>query len=1105
MLKLILGRARSGKTHKCIEIARQSVLDNESVIMLVPEQYSFECQKHLLEALGPKLSNKIEIHSFTSLCEAICAEIGGVSGYNVDDGIRYILVGQAIRNVRDNLQLFSKYTNSKSFIKQMMSTITELKQASVTAENLLEFSKNIDSELFKMKVKDIALIFSSYDALLKDKFIDPLELIENTVQRMHDNSFFNNKTVIIDEFKGFTAPQFKLLERIIIGSKFTYATFCCDSLVPKNDTDIFKNIKLSAERLLKIAKANNITVSDSIFLENNKNLPNDLNAFENFCAGELVDDFIDSTENVTLCSAQTIYQEVDFCFNTIRRMVREEGYRYRDFVIISRDESPYSSLIEQSANQYHVPCFTDLKVSVISLPFTNFVLSALNAAVSFDSEDIIKCVKTELFGLNSNEISCLENYVYVWSITGKKWLNDWTMNSEGLKSGEYANSEHALNEIKAINDLRIRVIKPLENLRYSLKGNAQELSTALLRFIENCGAVDALRKYTDELSHNSCLLEADYQRLGYDAFMRVLDNVVLSCGDGEISPTEFIDVLSSALEYETIGNIPKTLDQVMFGTADRIRTRAPKVVFVLGANQDVFPAAVSDTGLFSQKERSLLIENDMNVSDCGMLDCLDEKFLFYSSCTMGFEKLFLLYSTQTLSGGAMEPSIEIINLKQRFTNINHVKIDSQIELSGVETAESAFGKLAENFNKNCEVVNELKSYFKNNSDYCGKLFAIENYILNETPKINETTAQKLYGDTINLSASKADDFAGCKFMYFCKYGIGAKELNKVDFDPLTRGNIVHYCLEKFVMQHLDDIGELSVAAIKAEIEQLCDQYLNENCNDTSALDEKFNYMMTIVKDTCCSLAEALNNEFHQSEFRPRYCELKVGLGGEVDGINVLTDNGKNVFLNGYIDRVDTTKDGKVRVVDYKTGSKGDSFKLSELLNGQNMQMLLYLYTLLKNGSELIKAEIPAGVLYFPAKRQAFESETKFVKMNGIVLDDIETLNQMEADINGKIIPARKRQGSDSFYSKESLVSNEAFSLIFKYIELLLKKIGNSLLSGDISPMPLKMGDKLKCQYCDYRAVCRFDPYRVHKDSIECKNSDALSQMENELEEVANGD
>lgn len=120
-----------------------------------------------------------------------------------------------------------------------------------------------------------------------------------------------------------------------------------------------------------------------------------------------------------------------------------------------------------------------------------------------------------------------------------------------------------------------------------------------------------------------------------------------------------------------------------------------------------------------------------------------------------------------------------------------------------------------------------------------------------------------------------------------------------------------------------------------------------------------------------------------------------------------------------MDRVDLYRTGEadyVRVVDYKTGQR--EFRLSEVLEGINLQMLIYLLSLWQNGEERYGRVTPAGVLYLPAKlpvvrlsrdadAAALEREQLLtMKMNGLILDDPEIVQAMEADAAGLFIPAR---------------------------------------------------------------------------------------------------
>ena len=1102
MLKLILGRQQTGKTHSCLSAAEAAVNAGKNVVFIVPEQYSFECQRLLLETFGSKISNKIEIHSFTSLCEAICDVYGGASGINVDDATRFILIGQALKNVKDSLKMYGRYASSTSFIKEILSTVTELKQSGVTSEALSELSRKTDSEPLSRKLHDISLILSAYNAVLSNRFIDPLDLIDRTVNSMRDNLFFAHKTVIIDEFKGFTESQYKLLDCIISASDDTVVSLCCDSLYAKDETDMFISVKNCANRLIEIAESHSVPFGQPFFTAHSEGSLHDISAFESFVCERLDKTFKEAVENIEIFCADNVVGEVERVMRTIRRTVMdsENDLRYRDFVIISRTDEVYSKLIEEISRLYDIPCYTDTRIPLTRLPLSVLVMSAVSAALDIDTEELLRVAKTGLVGLTADEISDLENYVYVWGISGKKWLDDWDMNPDGLEEVSEERVRSVLNEIERINLLRAKLVGPIASLRSNLNGNVEKMCSAVFRYLEECSCIDHLRDYTDILDADGRLQEAQYQRTGYDVFIKVIDKIVAAVGDSVITAKEFSEILNTSLKFETVGEIPKLLDQVIYGTADRIRPLRPKVVFVLGVNQDIFPAAVSSGGLLSQSDRKILIDNDLKVSDHSINDCLDEKLLFYFACSYASQKLYISFSKATVTGSALEPAAEISLIKNSFPNLKVIRQNNDFSLEYAETLESTFRDVAKNFKSNDIVIEAVKSYFADNDVYKSRIDSIVNYLNSDEPSISAKSAFELYGNKVNLSASKVDDFVDCKFLYFCKYGLSARKLDKVEFNPLTRGKIVHYCLENFIENHKNDIGQLTNSVISSEILIYSSNYLLENGVDESYFDEKFKFMLDVVNNTAVSLAIALNNEFRVNQFKPFACELKIGEDGVVKGIDIFTDKGHPITLNGYIDRVDVTDDGKIRVVDYKSGSKGDKFSVSEILNGHNLQMLLYLYALLKNGQSVTNASIPAGVLYFPAKRHISDEKSEFVKMNGIVLDDMDTIRQMEPNIEGKIIPPKLNAKKTGFTTRNQLASTDTFDTIFKYIEYTLQRIGSSLMDGDIIRDPIELGsNKPKCVYCDYHSVCRYDMKSEARKPVSFTTSQkAYEAMENEL-------
>ena len=69
MLNFIIGEKGSGKTAAAHRIIGQCAEKGESVMLIVPRQFSFESDKSILSLLGPRLASEIEVLSFKRLCD----------------------------------------------------------------------------------------------------------------------------------------------------------------------------------------------------------------------------------------------------------------------------------------------------------------------------------------------------------------------------------------------------------------------------------------------------------------------------------------------------------------------------------------------------------------------------------------------------------------------------------------------------------------------------------------------------------------------------------------------------------------------------------------------------------------------------------------------------------------------------------------------------------------------------------------------------------------------------------------------------------------------------------------------------------------------------
>ena len=97
MLRLLLGRSGTGKTWEIEELLTGLAREGTGPLyLLVPEQFSFESERAMLERLGPRLAGRVQVLSFTRLADAVTRELGGRAGRRMDDATRMLLMSAAL-------------------------------------------------------------------------------------------------------------------------------------------------------------------------------------------------------------------------------------------------------------------------------------------------------------------------------------------------------------------------------------------------------------------------------------------------------------------------------------------------------------------------------------------------------------------------------------------------------------------------------------------------------------------------------------------------------------------------------------------------------------------------------------------------------------------------------------------------------------------------------------------------------------------------------------------------------------------------------------------------------------------------------------------------
>ena len=205
------------------------------MLLLVPEQFSFEMEKQVYELLSrhgdQQLSLNVEVYSFTRLCHRVFTEWGGMAGEYVTDAARQLLMSLALDQTRDQLSVYSRPAKSTAFVGRMLRQVDEFKNAGVSPDRLQSVCEQLEGDsALAGKTREMALIYTYYQALLQNRFQDEKDSLLNCCRLLEGQGYFRGCTVFIDSFMTFMAGEKQLIRIILSECEELYITFPTDRL-----------------------------------------------------------------------------------------------------------------------------------------------------------------------------------------------------------------------------------------------------------------------------------------------------------------------------------------------------------------------------------------------------------------------------------------------------------------------------------------------------------------------------------------------------------------------------------------------------------------------------------------------------------------------------------------------------------------------------------------------------------------------------------------------------------------------------------------------------------------------------------------------------------
>lgn len=1105
MLQFILGRAGSGKTEYLRRaLSDRSLAGDSRCIMLVPEQYSFETEKAMLRLAGPQRANAIGVYSFTRLAETVFRRVGGVAGHRLSDGGRRILMSSAIAACEDSLVVYKSAARSGHITDLMLTAVNEMKMCGISPAQLTETASALRSQGLAVKLRELGQVYAAYDALVGASYLDSRDDLTRLAEALRGTSLFAGCTIGVDSFEGFTVQELRVLGELIRQADNVLVSLCTDGL-PDGGSGLFTLVNRTRRRLTQAAEEQGVKVLPPVVLTRSPRFRSGslkLLEAQLFCPEEALTD--PEPEGITLYEARDVYQEAEYVAATIRRLAAQ-GVRYREISVICRQPERYFGVLDVAMKKREVPCFLSQPIRVDGEPVCRLALGAFEAVLGgLGTDELMEMLKTGVTGFTAEEISDLENYAFLWRLNGQGWREEFTRHPRGFGQKMEPEDEE---QLRRLNSLREQLIPPLERFSAATRdASGAEISQALYRLLLDFGLEESLPEYCRQLELAGEDDAAARQMRVWDLLMETLDQMHSILGDRKTPRERYYRLLREVMAGEDVSEIPQTVDEVIFGTAEQVRQTSPRVVFLIGVTQGDFPLNPKSSGVFSDAERRELIALELPLGDPLEQKAMEERYLAYSVACMASESLYICWP-RSAGGEDKEPSELVTQVRGIFPTLRPQ--EDLPEAYFANSGEAAFSRMAARWRENSGEAAALREFAAEREEFAGRLAALERAGGERVQRMEDPeAAQALYGKNLWLSPSQIETYHNCPFQYFCRYGLNARERRPAQVDVLQYGTLMHFLFEQIFREPPEERAKRTPEELEALVRQLIEEYAARNMGGAESLSGRERYRLDRMARSACQLIAHVEEELAQSRFVPEYMELKLGYGeGCLPPLRIETGQGRTVTVGGTVDRVDLYRapDGRgyVRVIDYKTGNK--AFRLGDVLFGLNMQMLVYLAALVEQGEYL-----PAGILYMPAAepsvsvdREAGPEEVEKarraqMKMSGLLLDDVDIIQAMEAGARGEFIPAKlKKDGTPDSHS--AVLEEESLRQVLEYSKGLIAAMGRELEEGQAEARP-NLSNQAACKYCPYGAVCgkEFGERDVEQERL--GTQEAMEKIKERMEE-----
>ena len=1082
MLTILTGGPGCGKTTRLLEQMHTLARAGEKSLLLVPESGSHQAERRLLQLCGNRGGAFAAVTTFSKFTEDVLKETG-CSVSTLDPGGRVLTMHRALTGVQSSLQYFRRAPRPQ-LVEKLVELSAELMACGITPARLLE------QEGMSPKIRDIGLIYASYDALCKAGDLDPAARVDLAAERVETSGLLAGVHLFVDGFEGFTRQKYGLLEQMLC---------CCKTVTVAlqlgADKTLYTEQRQTLERLRRMAESRGIPVKITPCEAVCRKRPQALEGL----AEELFDFRAqpgEGGEGLHLYTLPDPKEECELAAALLRQKALS-GVRCREMAVVCGDLESYGPALQAAFEQYDIPLFFSDKTDVLQSPALQAALGGLRALENgLEFSDVTDWLRCGVGGLSRDALDRLENYCFQWNIRGGKWQKSFTMPTCGYDRPAPDEAE----KLAAVEQSRQAVWALLQPLQEALRKaeSGGQYAAAMAEHLEQIGLEPFLNERCKVLRQSDRGREAAETAQLYQLLLGALEQFSAVMADIPMDTREFCKLLELTLSQYELSSIPPTLDAVQAVSFERLSSMPVRHMVIIGGREGLFPPEKASMSLLSEQERVALETEGIELTQSALERVWQQQCALCRAIAAPSDSLTITLPRHLSDGSPASPSFAFtrmgilrnVEAKSGESLLESLRLTAPKPLFGLACAAAGgerSGPAAAALRAVCAEP-KARAHFETLRAYAQSP---------RGPISDPELVRRLYGGQIRLTATRMDRVSACRMSHFLQYGLRLKPRREARFGAPEIGTFLHYVVENTIPELCKDETVKPEALAVKHVNEYLENYLPKGQQEA-----RWQALFRQAGHLACRVVKNVWEEIQAGDFRPVCFELEFGPKGHLPPLE-LREGSVTLTVGGKIDRVDGYVRGDtlyLKVVDYKTGSK--QFHLSDLLYGLNLQMFLYLMmlgqadlqaVLLATGQKAQRLE-PAGALYIPAKdpfvsaqpgqadaevQKALDKELRRI---GLVLDDSDLLEAMEKGGTFRFLPVDRRKDG-SFTAASCVASAAQMGRLLRKTEDSLRQIARQIAGGDIEATPYRTGrDDTPCRFCDFKEACHFDP-TLKKDKL----------------------